>query len=204
MDLDKILQNIQQKFGAAPRKFNLWDKLTWLKQDFPEWDWENEDIRHSVNHWARALTHGKLSWGHIVQVNTLMFEKDTTNCPGEVLIWKDKNNPFDIEFFEWAAQELFELKGQSEHIDDEYEKEFAEYLEDEHIRAYGIKVPEAIANDKDLRVSTVFFQRRHLPNGIICSSLLPIVYLEEFPMVVAMVPYTFWPKEFLEFWTAQG
>lgn len=200
MNYNEILKSIEDKIGKEPRKFNVWDKLTWYKQDKPEWDWEDDEIKNSVENWDKVFTDGKLSWGHIIQVNQLMFEKSKSNCPGEVLVWHEYSKPFNPDSFELVAEKLFEIKGYSEYLDETDEKEFAEYLENQLLRAYGTKVPQRISDGLDLRVSTVFFQRRHIPNGIITNSLFPVLYLDESLMVVTMVPYNFWPKEFLNKW----
>lgn len=200
MDYDEILQSINKKLGRPPRRFNFIDKLTWFKQDKPEWDWENEDLRHNVENWERVFKEGKLTWGHIIQVNTLMFEKTPENCPGEIIIWCEKNESFDPDTFELIAHKLYELKGYSAHLDDAEEKMFSEYLENQLMRVHGIKVPERISEGLDIRVSTIFFQRRHIPGGVITNSLFPVLYRESDPMVPVMVPYRFWPKVLLQEW----
>ncbi len=200
MNHQAILKQVEKAIGAAPRKFHFFDRLTWFKQDFPGWDWQDDDIRHSVHQWKHVFEQGRLTWGHIVQVNRLMFEKSEHNCPGEVLIWHDRAHPFDADAFALAAHNLFELKGTSEELVDGEEKAFAAQLENERARGYGARIPARIAHGLDLRASTIFFQRRHIPNGIITASLFPILYLEESPMVAVMVPSKFWPKELLRAW----
>ena len=203
MNYDLIIQSTQAKLGSAPRTFHLWDKLSWYKQDKPDWDWWNEDLKHSVENWERVFIHGQLTWGRIIQVNTLLFQPGKDNCPGEVLIWLEKEKPFDAEAFDLIGSKLYEIKGYSEHfdpLDEREEKAFAAYLEDQMMRVYGLKVPPRIADGLHVRVSTAFFQRRHIPNGVISHLLFPVLYLEQDPMVVAMVPYKFWPKELLQQW----
>ena len=200
MNWDKILSYINKKMGRTPRRFNILDKWSWFKQDKPDWLWQNDDIRISVNNWEKVFTHGKITWGHIIQANRLMFQQSTANCPGEILIWHEKTKAFDPDSFSLVAEKLYELKGYSKFLDEPDEKEFANYLEDEHIRTYGMRVPESISDNLDLRVSTIFFQRRHIPDGVVKRSLFPILYLEDDPMVIVMVPYKFWPKEFLSHW----
>ncbi|MES3021460.1 MAG: hypothetical protein V4857_07720 [Pseudomonadota bacterium] len=199
MNHDDILKQLAKSIGSAPRKFNFIDKLTWFKQDLPEWDWQSDDIRHSVENWRKVFEQGRLTWGHIVQVNRLMFEESDANCPGEVLIWHDRS-AFNLRTFAAAAAGLYDLKGTSDELGDADEKAFAEQLEDELIRGYGTRIPARLAHGFDLRASTIFFQRRHIPNRVITGSLFPILYLEESPMVAVMVPHRFWPKELLEAW----
>jgi len=200
MNCSEILKAIDKKLGPRPRSFNFIDKITWFKQDKPEWDWENDEIKHNVENWEKVFREGKLSWGHVVQVNTLMFEKSSANCPGEIIVWCEKESLFDLDAFKLVAEKLYELKGYSDYLDDTKEKEFAEYLENQSIRAHGIKVPTTISEGLNIRVCTVFFQRRHIPNGVITNSLFPILYLDSKPMVATIVPYQFWPKTLLIEW----
>ena len=200
MDYDDILRSINKKLGPPPRTFTFIDKLTWFRRDKPEWDWQNDDLRHNIENWEKVFREGRLTWGHIIQVNSLMFEKGTDNCPGEIVIWCEKDQRFDADALELTAHKLFELKGYSVHLDDTEEKMFAEYLENQYLRVHGLKVPEHISEGYDLRVSTIFFQRRHIPAGVITNSLFPVLYLESNPMVPVMVPYKFWPKVLMEEW----
>lgn len=200
MDYQQVLRYIEGKLGPTPRQFNLIDRLTWFKQDKPDWDWKNDDIRHSVENCKNVFTHGSLSWGHIIQVNVLMFERSDDNCPGEVVIWNDDLASFDAKLLATTANKLYRTKGHSGKLLDAEEKKFAAYLENEMIRTYGLPVPKRFCNGVDLRVSTMFFQRRHIPGAVISSSLFPVLYLKEDPMVTAMVPYRFWPASYLKQW----
>ncbi len=200
MDYDDILKQVEAALGAAPRSFGLMDRLTWYKQDLPYWDWKNDDIHPSVDYWKRVFAHGRLTWGHLVQANNLMYEKSDVNYPGEVLIWHDRSQPFDFHMCTYAARTLYALKGTSSELTDEEERVFAQNLEGEMHRSYGVPVPARIAQGVDLRTSTIFFQRRHIPNKVITAPLFPLLYLEEGPMVPVMVPHKFWPKEFLAVW----
>ncbi len=200
MNLKKTLFQISENLGEAPRKLNFIDKLTWFKMDFPEWDWKNDDIKNSINFRNKAFIHGKLTWGMIIQVNTLMFEDSNDNCPGDILIWKSSIEKFDHTVFKSIAKTIYNLKGKSHAINNTDEKKFALHLEDELIRQYGLKVPYQISRGLELLVSTVYFQRRHIPERKIMGSLFPILYLEEDPMVAIIVPAKFWPEEFIEVW----
>lgn len=200
MDFDNILLQIKASMGEAPRKFGIIDRLTWYKKDFPEWKWQVDDMKHAINLWDKTFKHGKLSWGRIVQVNKLMFEDIKNNCPGEMLIWMDNDTKFNPILLTTTAQKLFNLKGNSDNLTDADEKAYAQSLENERLRAYGKKIPTSIANGLNLRASLIFFQRRHLPERKILGGLFPVLYLEEDPMVVVVVPHKFWPKDFTEAW----
>jgi len=203
MTYNEILAYIEKKIGTPPRRFNFLDKLTWYKRDIPAWKWHTEDIKHSVYNWARCFEQGKLGWGYVIQANSLMFEnsgKDAPNCPGEILVWTETRRSFDADIAGDIANKLFSLKGNSANITNQEEKQFAQHLEDEMMRPYGVKVPETITGGYKLRSTTIFYQRRHIPGGVLSNSFFPILYLETSPMAAVMVPYRFWPKDLLEAW----
>ncbi len=198
MNYKSILKQIEDNIGKKPRRFNFIDKLTWLRLRKPEWDWHNDNITLTINDFHRTFEEGKLAWAHIIQANKLMFRPGNVNCPGELLVWVDGNIDFNVEDIEVMANVLFDLKGTSETITDPETKKFAEYLENEFIRNYGLKVPNKVSNGIDFRICTVFFQRHHIPNGVITNGLFPVLYLEENPMVVVIVPHRFWTQELLD------
>lgn len=196
----RILQEVENKLGKAPRTFNWLDKLTWYKQDLPEWDWKNDEIKHSVHNWEKVFKEGKLGWGYVIQANSLLFESSNINAPGEILIWQDETKNFTPQAAYEIAHSLFELKGKSFAIEVVDEKSFAEYLENERIRVYGRQIPERLTNGLKLAVSTVFFQTRHLLDRKLGNTYFPILYLENDPMAAVVVPYKFWPKPLRRIW----
>ena len=205
----EVLHYIEKKMGRPPRRFYFWHRRTWLKQDYPGWDWQNDDIKHSILNWEKCFKHGQLTWGLIVQVNKIMF--DTTqdmasNCPGEVVIWTDDLNKFDEVVLGDIADALYALKGNSANIADAEEKQYAQHLENEMTRQYGIKVPQRIAQGYNLYASLIFFQRRHIPGPghSLVDGLIPVLYLPTNPMVVVMVPCTFWPQQLLALWQQEN
>lgn len=193
------MSHIKKKIGSPPRKFGLIDKLFKLRIIKPDWDWKSEEISKTVVNWEKVFHHGHLAWGQIIQVNTLLFEEGNENCPGELLIdpFPDENS---IEKLQMIANHLYSLKGNSNQINDLESKEFAQYLENQLIRVYGLKVPKDIGSNDNLFVSTVYFQRKHLMRRKIMNGLIPVLYLNEDPKVVVMVPYQYWSDHFKEWW----
>jgi hypothetical protein len=198
MNYKAILKEIEQNLGQSPRHFSFIDKLTWLRLRKPEWDYTNDDICNSLDNFHKVFKEGKLAWGHIIQVNRLMFGATKTNSPGEMLIWADEEIDFNVHDIGYMAQELFNLKGQSANLKNPETKEFALYLENERIRTYGLKIPLQLTNGIDFRISTVYFQRNHLPKGRVTNGLFPILYMETDPMAVVTVPYKFWPQALID------
>lgn len=200
LNFKNILLDIENNIGKPGRKFSFIDKLTWLKLDKPQWNWKDDDIAILINNWHRVFKEGKLTWGHIIQANVLMFEPGKANCPAEVLLWLDSLDRFDIDEFESMADELYELKGESDILEDKDEKEYAEHLEDEMERNFGSNIPHSISQGYNVKSSVIYCQRKHIPNGVLNVSILPMLYLNENPMLTVIVPQKFWSKEYLELW----
>jgi hypothetical protein len=200
MNYNLLLSKIASKLGGTPRKFNLLDKWSWLKIDLPEWDWENDAIKTTIHNWDKIFMQGKLTWGQILQVNTLMFENLDSNCMGEIIIWKEQTADFDAHAIELIAQELYLLKGNSMNIINKEERAFAVHLEDEFERVYGLEIPKSFSYNYNLCTTPIYFQRKHLPDGKVSKSIFPILYLDSKTITAVVVPYKFWPKELVEFW----
>ena len=200
MIFQDMLTYIEQQLGATPRKFSIFDRMSWLKLHEPSWNWADDDIRYTIENWNDIFKNGRLAWAHIIQVNKLMFAAGDTNCPGEIVVWCDKSEIFDLSILAEIAHNLYELKGHSEELVNVDEKFFAQYLENQKIRVYGLKVPTSLSRGVNARVSTIFFQRKHIPGRKITYSFFPVLYLQRPTMAVAMVPYKFWPENLYKHW----
>lgn len=199
MDFQIELEYIADKLGEVPRQFNIFQRMSYLRLSMPLWDWRKDDISKTITNWDKTIKHGKLAWGHIIQVNSLLFYEGKDNCPGEMLVCTD-NLPHIPKLLSEISHELYLLKGKSNQLKGSDNIEFAKYLEDELIRVYGMKVPSIISDKANCFISTVYFQRNHLPTKIIDNSLFPVLYLDADPKVVVPVPYQFWSKVFKEGW----
>lgn len=197
MNFAKELEKLNKKLGATPRTFSLYDRVFTIKCSPPAWDWSNDPLSATILRWENLFKHGKIGWGNIIQVNSLLFEKGKYDHPGELLVSTGNTTPEEMRAM---CMGLYELKGNSAEITDPETKEFAEHLENEMTRVFGLKVPETIANDNDCFISSVFFQRNHLPNKKITNGFFPVFYSEQDPKIVIVIPSKFWSKEFLKWW----
>lgn len=197
-DFKEEIRHIERELGESPRDFGFFKKLTLLRLNKPDWNWREDEIKTTVEHWNRVLKTGKLGWGIIIQVNELLFERGRVNCPGEMLVCTSPN--LDTEFMTRLVNTLFDLKGNSKHLTNKEEYYIANYLENELIRVYGLKVPKSIANLEDCFISTVFFQRKHIPGKAIVNPFFPILYSDTDPKVVIPVPHQYWTEEFKTWW----
>ena len=145
------------------------------------------------------FTKGIVVWGHIIQANRLMFEPGIFNCPGELVYSLADPSRVRPERLQQVATRLQELKG-SDTQDPELAP-IADYLTDEQIRVFGLRVPKKISPQLSCRISTTFFVRKHLPQKRICQMLMPIVVNPESPHVAMPLPARYWPEPLVEWWS---
>ena len=197
-----MLDQIEKKMGGpAPRKFGFLDWWANYRPNKPDWDWKNDpEIKLMIDSWKNIFKNGKLGWACTVQANRNMYEKGDTNCPGNILIWTDEEKPADLHKMAHLAHNLYDIKGDSELIDDPEIKAFAYSLENEYGRQMRLDLPQRITDGDAITMTTIYYQRRCLPNGILSYPFYPVAYLPGEQIICAMIPCEFWPDELIEAW----
>ena len=195
--MDQEFEGLLEQLGMPPRKFNWIDRKFINKCSKPAWDWEKSDVAVIINSWNDILINGKLGWAHLIQANSLMFSPGKYDSPGELVVCKNKCFPEELERI---AEELYSLKGQSGSLSDPEEKDYALHLEDEISGRFGLPVPKSISERDDLFISSCFFQRKRLPKRYLENSFFPVLYLEESPFTVMIVPDFYWSRTFRKWW----
>ncbi|MDB5389447.1 MAG: hypothetical protein JWM11_5093 [Planctomycetaceae bacterium] len=83
----EIIEECARNFGEAPRRFSLWDRLTYLRVPRPVWARQNPD--HQLNSLFANVTelfeHGVVVWGQFIQANRMLFEPGKWDCPADIL-----------------------------------------------------------------------------------------------------------------------
>ena len=197
--MNEHLDRSKAKFGTAPRKFPQ-SIRNYLKLNKPPWlpQVPDDKINLIFEHSDRVLRDGVVVWGRVIQANQQLFEDGEHDCPGEVVYSLDDSRKVDVGFLEQLATKLFSLKG-TEPSHEELAP-IANYLTDQMIRVYGLDVPRILSPNLNCKISTVFFDRKHLPNQKLCSLWLPIVVSRSAPFVATPLPERFWPRDLKELW----
>ena len=201
IDTGYMISSVQQMIGAAPRKIDWNHYASIIDCEPPEWDWQNDELRLVIQNWRTIFEQGFVTVAHIVQANSMMFQFGKDNCPGAVVVWHDNRASPDLRLMRFAARGLYELKESPHLCQDEWEQKISSHLACEQERAFGWTVPVRFRGDFDLRFSTIYFQRRHIPGGKLIRSWFPVVCLPENPMLVSMVPRDFWPPDLVAHWS---
>ncbi|WP_426336478.1 hypothetical protein ACN9MY_28410 [Pseudoduganella sp. R-31] len=133
---------------------------------------------------------GRLVWGQITQANSLMWQEGDANCPGEVL-YDLRGIPTGEELGPIATT-IFDYKG-TRPLDHRLAF-LSDHLMHERTRSFGLPLPLRLSSS-DLRLTTIFFDRKHLPGGYLQSGLVPLLIHDAYPGIVTVLPERFWTVE---------
>lgn len=199
--LREMIAECAANFGPPPRRFSLWDRLTYLRVVRPEWIYHEpiDDLETLFLNLAKLRQDGRVVWGHFVQANSKLFAPGKENNPAELVYSLDAPD-LGLEKLSGIASDLFALKGTTP--DDPQQKAIADHLTNEYTRVFGLPVPVAISPHARCLVSTTYVVRKHLPGPDHClrKTLLPLIALPAPPHVVLPLPSRYWPKSLLEWW----
>lgn len=198
IDPDEELARCRAAVHEARRRgFSLWERWTYLRVARPAWA-ARDALETFFSHRAALLAHGRVTWGHTVQANSTLFEPGFHDAPGEVVYVADPDAPVDVDALAHIAHQLYELKGTAQR--DPTFSELSHYLADEHIRVFGLPVPALISPQLPCAISTIYFARKHLPDGVLCKGLYPILVSDAEPRVAMPLPSRYWSEALRRFW----
>ena len=83
-------------------------------------------------------------------------------------------------------------------------RRLAEIIANDDNAAFAVKVPESVAEDLPLAMTTLFIPRRHLIDGFLRETLLPIVIRPRDPRFAAVLPAPFLAPSFGALWYASS
>ena len=195
---DSILEGCRQKLGPVPRRFSLWARWTYLPVQKPLWCNGQEPLKYFFAGQKKLLEEGRVVWGHLIQANGLLFKPGPHNCPGEVVYCVDTRQHLGPEDLAPIASSLYALKGVRCPSSDL--QVISDYLANERQRVFGLEVPAAISPSAPCAISTVFFDRQHLPGRMLRSTYFPILISPSRPRIAMVVPSRFWPEAMRVIW----
>lgn len=141
---------------------------------------------------------GKVVWASMVQANWALFQPEWASCAGEIVF--DPSGNTSPASLRRAAEQLFALKGTSPINTDQ--QTYATHLTNENTRIFNHPFPQSLA-PIPLKMSSIWFEYRHLPGGILSMYVFPIIISEKCPNYAMVLPSFFWPKGgFKDLWEA--
>ncbi len=161
-------------------------------------DWLQQDILYKqILAMPMLLRHGRVVWAALVQANSLMFQPREENCPGDI-VYDPTGNTEPGTLLE-MAQSLYRLKNSSPVQPDQ--QAYAQHLTGELGRLFAQPYPQSLAA-VPLQMSSIWFWRPHLPNGILSLPFFPILICDDaaFAGQVMPLPALFWPAELQQQW----
>lgn len=158
----------------------------------PEWAIDDDIVNFFEQH-DRVLQTGKIVWAALIQANNYLFEMGDRNHGGEIVYDPEGRMPFTDLLT--ASDMIAALKGKK-NLEPE-QQYIGDYLESERIRVFGLDVP-ATTLPYPLKISTTFFDRMHLPDGMLSMSYFPI--LLDQAGVAVVVPSKYWTSTFRKQW----
>ncbi|GEM_PF-1347705 len=205
---DSWLTECRDQFYEAPRDFGIAVERMLLVN--PPWitrlRFGDALARLVQNRTLRQLFRtGHIVWGHVIQANDELFtpapstDSYTYDRAGEIVFVPDAGEVVTPSILAAVAGGLVELRFASE-VDTELEP-WADYLNAETTRVVGWRVPGRLSPSADCFVSTTLFRRDHLPEGVLCRSLLPVVVAAQPPYFAMPLPRWYWPSTLLEWWS---
>jgi len=170
------------------------EEREYLKLDEPTWA-ANDPLKTLFLNQDQLFFGHRIVWGAVIQANHLLHSKNYISACGEVLYDPlGRINPQDLCLL---AHLIFNLKGKKHN--DRMAQSIGEFLENDLVRMFGRDVPKSII-PYPLKISTAFFQCRHLPDGMLSLSYVPLLINNE--GLVRVVPARYWPQKLKQKWLA--
>lgn len=199
--MSSIITRCRAALGPAPRSFGWWDRLTYLGVSRPEWMYEGDPLVAQFAQRQQVLQTGAIVWGRLIHGANEVFHPGERDHPGAVVYCPSENYDLSDEDLGETAELLYHL--QLERPGGEL-GQLAAMLADETKRILGLPVPTAFCPRAPCVVSTVFFVRRHLPNGRVAGPGMPLVVGREPPYNPVVLPSKYWPADLLADWRSRG
>lgn len=202
MDLDwqAELEECRKRFAKAHKVLGMRRRLP-EHLEKPAWLLKSPSDRISQLFDASpaVFEEGVVTWGSVVQANSLLFKAGPSSCPADIVHPTSVESNVDPEQLREVAILLFNLKETKP--DDPAQAEIAEHLTNEKTRLFAIEVPKGLNRGVSTGLNTTFFTRAYMPNAILRKTMTPIIVLQGRPMFALPLPARFWSPNLLKWWS---
>ena len=168
----------------------------YLQVDVPQW-LLGDELYKQVLAMPTLYQRGRIVWGCLVHTHDIMHYPGDEHCEGEILY--DPTGRTDPAQLQVLAYQLYRLRGTKSKSPDVMH--YIEHLNTEYSRIYDFAYPPTLSH-LPMRVSSIWFYRRHLPNGMLALPYFPILLCddEKYRGQVMVLPAWFWPKDLRDEW----
>ena len=190
--LDSI--DVQQCIRSLPA-----DQRTYPNVTAPFW-LESDPFVRLFGNFATLLEHGRLVWAHMVQANEGILDTGDAGLPGDIVY--DPQGILSSEELAPIAATLFGLRKREDEFDPNLSEQseflaIAKHLNAETTRAFGMSVPRQLSAEP-LLLSSVFFERKHLPGEMLILPYFPVLISDRCPGCAMLLPGRWWPQVLLD------
>lgn len=191
--MHSLINECRAHFGTAPRRFG-WRERQFLKPAAPPWV-AKDPLKRVMKDRDLLLREGRVVLGALVMANSALYHPGPHDLPAFAL-WSE-----DV-FFEENPQRLREVALAIYALKDKAAEgdwaEITRLVNDDFSRPLSHLLPASFVaaqelEDRKLFLSAPLLFRRHLPSGVLGSTLLPFLVLPEQTPSVVMLPGKFWP-----------
>ncbi|MBL8481921.1 MAG: hypothetical protein JNJ60_06995, partial [Rhodocyclaceae bacterium] len=171
------------------------------KMRMPEWI-PKDPLLAVFDAMPALLRSGRVLWGYVVQAEAVLYKAGEQGATGEVVYDPSGRTP-PAQLQEHAGKvaalrkELDPRRAAAQNGPPLLSVAAGEL--DEAPRIMGLAVPENISS-LGLVLSSVYFERRHLPGGKLAGSLVPLLASDRHPGCVMLLPSRWWPDALLDLW----
>ena len=147
------------------------------------------------------LTKGIVVWGHIVQANSLLFQKGKKNHSAAIVYSLDPIFNSNLSQLSRIAWELYELKNRRiEHPEVIDLKAIAEAITNETDCLFNIRIPESIALDRVVYYTTIAVYRQDLPTKCLRNNWFPLLIAPGITENAMILPAKYWHNNLVRAW----
>lgn len=147
------------------------------------------------------LTKGIVVWGHIVQANSLLFQKGKKNHSAAIVYSLDPIFNSNLTQLSRIAWELYELKERHiEHPEVIDFKAIANAITNETDCLFNIRIPESIAFDRVVYYTTIAVYRQDLPTKCLRNNWFPLLIAPGITENALVLPAKYWHNNLVRAW----
>src|SRR5688572_4711207 len=112
------MEGCRRALGSPPRRFGFWDRRRYLDVPTPKWA-KGDRLMTFFQNQRQVLEEGRVTWGHVVQANSMLFEPGPHDCPAAVVYACDPARPLGLEELGAIAGSMFDELKDNERPDPE-------------------------------------------------------------------------------------
>lgn len=182
---------IYEEIFKLPKKYRHYLQIT-----PPQW-LVGDELYKQVLAMPTLYQHGRVVWGCVVNTPDQMYHAGDEHCTGEILYDPTGRTPPDK--LQFLAQQLYQLRGKKPQYPDQ--QDYIQHTQNEHSRLSYHPYPNSLS-EQAIRISSIWFWRDHLPNGMLSMTYFPILICqdEKFLGQTMVLPAWFWPKKLRDEW----